>query len=83
MTKIYDTAAKKGRVTLTVNQDLLNKLEPYKQEVNLSAQAELLFADMLEKLEHRAWVTRNDQKLRQHGEEICRNGLAGAEFNRV
>ena len=83
MSKIYDTAAKKGRVTLTVNQDLLDKLEPYKQEVNLSAQAELLFADMLEKLENRAWVMRNDVKLRQHGEEIRKNGLAGAEFIRV
>lgn len=83
MPKLYDIAAKKGRLTLTVNQDLLDKLEPYKQQVNLSAQAELLFADMLEKLEHRAWAERNDAQLRLHGEEIRKNGLAGAEFHRV
>ena len=83
MSKLYDMAARKGRLTLTVNQDLLDKLEPYKQQVNLSAQAEQLFADMLEKLEHRAWVTRNDAQLRQHGDEIRKNGLAGAEFNRI
>lgn len=83
MSKLYDIAAKKGRVTLSVNQDLLEKLEPYKSQVNLSAEAEQLFEQMLERLEHRAWVERNDKALRQHGEEIRQNGLAGAEFNRV
>ena len=34
-------------------------------------------------VEHRAWVERNDKALRQHGEEIRKNGLAGAEFNRL
>lgn len=83
MSKLYDTAAKKGRVTLSVNQDLLDKLEPYKQQVNLSAQAEILFSEMLTRLEHQAWAIRNDSALRQHGEEILKNGLAGAEFSRV
>lgn len=34
-------------------------------------------------VEHRAWVERNDKVLRQHGEEIRKNGLAGAEFNKL
>ncbi|MGV0998524.1 MAG: type II toxin-antitoxin system CcdA family antitoxin [Fluviibacter sp.] len=83
MSHLYDVAAKKGRLTLSVNQDLLDKLEPYKQQVNLSAQAEMLFADMLVRLEHRAWVERNDSALRQHGADIAQSGLAGTEFNRV
>lgn len=83
MTKLYDIAAKKGRVTLSVNQDLLEKLEPYKSKVNLSAEAEQLFEQVLERLEHRSWAERNDAALRQHGEEIRHNGLAGSEFSRI
>jgi len=83
MSKLYDVAAKKGRVTLSVNQDLLEKLEPYKQQINLSAQAEQLFGDLLVRLEHKAWAERNSGALQQHGKEILQNGLAGSEFMRV
>lgn len=58
-------------------------MKPYKQQVNLSTQAEVLFSEMLTQLEHQAWAIRNDNALRQHGEEIRKNGLAGAEFTRV
>lgn len=34
----------------------MDRLEPYKQQDNLSAQAEQLFARMLEELENRAWA---------------------------
>lgn len=34
-------------------------------------------------VEHRAWVERNDKALHRHGEEIRKNGLPGAEFNRL
>lgn len=31
----YDPAARKGHLSLTIHQDLLDRLEPYKQQVNL------------------------------------------------
>ena len=79
----YDPAAPKGRLSLSINQDLLDRLEPYKQQVNLSAQAEQLFARMLEELENRAWADRNADALTAHGRDIAATGLAGAEFERI
>ena len=83
MRTLYDPAARKGRISLSINQDLLDRLEPYKNQVNLSAQAELLFAGMLEALENRAWAERNAGALAAHGADIARTGLAGAEFDRI
>ena len=74
---------RKGRVTLSIDQSLLDRLEPYKQEVNLSALAEQTFQGLLERLENRSWVDRNAEALQQHGREIARTGLAGAEFERI
>ena len=74
---------KKGRVTLSISQDLLDRLEPYKEQINLSAQAEATFSAMLEHLENRAWVERNHEKLIAYGEVIRKNGLAGEEFERI
>ncbi|MDZ4252035.1 MAG: type II toxin-antitoxin system CcdA family antitoxin [Sulfuritalea sp.] len=79
----YDPAARKGRLSLSINQDLLDRLEPYKQQINLSAQAEQLFARMLEELESRAWADRNAEALTAHGRDIAETGLAGAEFERI
>lgn len=79
----YDPTARKGRLSLSINQDLLDRLEPYKQQVNLSAQAEQLFARMLEELENRAWADRNAEALSAHGRDIAGTGLAGAEFERI
>jgi antitoxin CcdA len=79
----YDPAARKGRLSLSINQDLLDRLEPYKQQVNLSAQAEQLFARMLEELENRAWAEKNADALVAHGRDIAATGLAGAEFDRI
>lgn len=79
----YDPAARKGRLSLSINQDLLDRLEPYKQQVNLSAQAEQLFATLLEELENRAWAQRNAEALAAHGRDIAATGLAGAEFDRI
>ncbi|MCX7176784.1 MAG: type II toxin-antitoxin system CcdA family antitoxin [Proteobacteria bacterium] len=79
----YDTTAQKGRLSLSINQDLLDRLEPYKQQVNLSAHAEQLFARMLEELESRAWAERNAESLTAHGRDIAATGLAGAEFDRI
>jgi antitoxin CcdA len=79
----YNPSAKKGRLSLSINQDLLDRLEPYKQQLNFSAQAELLLARMLEELENRTWAERNAEALVQHGVDIASTGLAGAEFERI
>jgi antitoxin CcdA len=79
----YDPTARKGRLSLSINQDLLDRLEPFKQQVNFSAQAEQLFARMLDELENRAWAERNAEALEAHGRDIATTGLAGAEFERT
>lgn len=79
----YDSTAKKGRLSLSINQSLLDRLEPYKQQVNFSAHAEQLLARMLEELENRAWAERNADALSAHGKDIAMTGLAGAEFERI
>jgi len=79
----YDSSAKKGRLSLSINQNLLDRLEPYKQQINFSAQAELLLARILEELENRAWVECNAEALSAHGKDISITGLAGAEFDRI
>ena len=79
----YDPAARKGRLSLSINQDLLDRLEPFKQQVNLSAQAEQLFARMLDELENRAWAEHNADALTAHGGDLAATGLAGAEFERI
>lgn len=79
----YDSTARKGRLSLTINQSLLDRLEPYKHQVNFSAHAERLLARMLEELENRAWAERNAEALAVHGSDISSTGLAGAEFDRI
>lgn len=83
MLKNLDAVARKGRLSLSINQDLLDKLEPYKQQINLSAQAEAFFTRMLEEIENRAWAERNAVALAAHGRDIAGTGLAGEEFERV
>jgi antitoxin CcdA len=79
----YTSSAKKGRLSLSISQDLLDRFEPYKQHVNFSAQAEQMLARLLEELENRAWVERNSEALVAHGMDIAMTGLAGAEFDRI
>lgn len=79
----YNPTAKKGRLSLSINQNLLDRLEPYKQQVNFSAHAEQLLARMLEELENRTWVELNSEALAAHGMDISTTGLAGAEFDRI
>lgn len=83
MPSIYDSPAKKGRLSLSINQNLLDRLEPFKQQVNFSAQAEQLLARLLNELENRAWAERNAEALAAHGMNIASTGLAGAEFDRI
>ena len=79
----HDLAPRKGRLSLSINQELLDRLEPYKQQINLSAQAELAFARLLEELENQSWVQRNAEALLAHGRSIAATGLAGEEFERI
>jgi antitoxin CcdA len=79
----YDSTAKKGRLSLSINQNLLERLEPYKQQVNFSVHAEQLLVRLLEELESRAWAERNADALSKHGRDISVTGLAGAEFDRI
>jgi len=83
MSAVHDRASKKGRLSLSINQDLLNRLEPYKQHINLSAEAEQLFGRLVEQLENCAWAERNADALVAHGRDIAATGLAGAEFDRI
>jgi antitoxin CcdA len=83
MLKNFDSAVRKGRLSLSISQDLLDKLEPYKQQINLSAQAEFFFARLLEEFENRAWAERNAAALVAHGRDIAATGLAGEEFERA
>ncbi len=76
-------AAKKGRLSLSINQDLLDRLAPYKEQINLSARAEQLFAQVLDQYENREWALHNADALAAHGRDIAATGLAGAEFDRI
>ena len=83
MPTALDPIGKKGRLSLSIRQDILDRLEPFKQELNLSAHAEQLFAQLLDALENRRWAERNADALTAHGCDIAATGLAGAEFERI
>ncbi len=83
MAASLDVSARKGRLSLSINQDLLQRLEPYKAQINFSAHAEQLLTELLEKLENRSWAERNAAALEEHGRAIRSNGLAGQEFERI
>lgn len=78
-----DGMPRKGRLTLSIDQGLLDRLEPFKRQINVSAQAERMLASLLEQMEHRNWAERNAEALIAHGREIAVTGLAGAEFERI
>ncbi|MHB1358334.1 MAG: type II toxin-antitoxin system CcdA family antitoxin [Rhodocyclaceae bacterium] len=83
MPNVLDSPIKKGRLSLSIDQNLLDRLEPYKQQINLSAQAEKFLSAMLDEIENRAWVERNSEALIAYGRAIAATGLAGAEYDRI
>ena len=83
MLKNIATPVRKGQPSLSIYQSLLERLEPFKGQVNLSAQAEQFLAGMLDELESRAWAERNAGALKEHGRDIAMTGLAGEEFERI
>lgn len=76
-------SSKKGRLSLSIDQGILNRLEPYKRDINLSAQAEQMIECLLDQLENRDWAKRNAAGLAKYGQAIAATGLAGAEFDRI
>ncbi|TAH43525.1 MAG: hypothetical protein EYC67_14570 [Betaproteobacteria bacterium] len=76
-------SARKGRLSLSIDQGLLDRLESFKDRINLSAHPEQLFGRLLEQLENRDWAARNADALVTHGRDIAATGLAGAEFDRI
>lgn len=74
---------RKGRIQLSISQDVLDRIEPLREEVNFSAEAEQLFSAIAERLERQKWVERNSDALREHGKVIAQSGLAGADFDRI
>lgn len=76
-------STRKGRLSLSIDKGLLDRFEPYKDQVNLSAQTEQFLAGLLDVLENRAWAERNADALIAHGRAIAATGLAGEEFERI
>ena len=74
---------RKGRMQLSISQEVLDRIEPLRDEVNFSAEAEQLFAAIAERIERQKWVERNSDALLEHGQVIAKSGLAGAEFDRI
>jgi hypothetical protein len=79
----YNSVAKNGWLTSSINQDLLDQFEPYKRLLNFSAEAEQLLVGRPEDYKNRAWAERNADALDRHGTDIASTGLAGAEFERI
>lgn len=75
--------SKKGKLTLSISQALLDRLEPYKGQVNLSAHAEEALVHLAAALENQAWLSRNHEALERYGKTIAATGLAGEEFERI
>lgn len=74
---------RKGRMQLSISQEVLDRIEPLRNEVNFSAEAEQLFSAIAERFERQKWLERNSDALREHGRIIAATGLAGAEFERI
>ncbi len=83
MRSATNASSRKGRLSLSIAQDLLDRFEPYRDQINFSAEAERLLARLLERQESLAWVERNSAALIKHGQDIAATGLAGQEFERI
>jgi len=76
-------SARKGRLSLSISQEVLDRLEPYKHEINLSAQAEDMLLHLLEQLENRQWLQHCAEPLARYGNALQASGVAGEEFDRT
>lgn len=80
--KTYQTP-RKGRMQLSISQEVLDRIEPLRQEVNFSIEAERLFCAIADRIERQKWLERNSEALCEHGKMIAQTGLAGADFDRI
>lgn len=80
--KTYQTP-RKGRMQLSISQDVLDRIEPLREEINFSVEAEHLFSAIADRVERQKWLERNAQALLEHGKVIAQTGLAGADFDRI
>ena len=74
---------RKGSMQLSISQEVLDRIEPLREEINFSAEAEQLFSEIADRVERQKWVERNSKALHEHGKVISRTGLAGADFDRI
>lgn len=81
-TKNY-VSQRKGRMQLSISQEVLDRIEPLRDEVNFSAEAERLFSALAERIERQKWLERNSAALHARADVIAQTGLAGAEFERL
>lgn len=82
LAKTY-SSQRKGRMQLSISQEVLDRIEPLRDEVNFSAEAEQLFAALADRVERQRWVERNAEALSERGKALARSGLAGTEFDRI
>lgn len=83
MATVPGREGKKGQILISIHQEILDRLEPFKGKVNLSVQTERFLSNMLDGLESPSWAERNAEALKTHGRDIAATGLAGAEFERI
>lgn len=74
---------RKGRMQLSISQDVLDRIEPLREEINFSAEAEQLFAAIADRVERQKWLESNSEALRERGKVLAQTGLAGADFDRI
>lgn len=80
--KTYQTP-RKGRMQLSISQELLDRINPLREEINFSAEAEQLFTAIVDRVERQKWLERNSEALVERGKVIAQTGLAGADFDRI
>jgi antitoxin CcdA len=78
-----NSSQRKGRMQLSISQEVLDRIEPLREEINFSAEAEQLFSAIATRVERQKWVQRNSEALHEHGRVIAQTGLAGTEFDRT
>lgn len=63
---------------MSMSQEIRDRIEPLRDEVNLSAEVEQLFRTLAERCERKKWFERNAEALCERGKAIARAELAGA-----
>lgn len=78
MAELYNAAAPKQAVNLSINSDLLRKTREL--NINLSATLEQALKDELSKRESAKWVEENRAAIRSYNDFVEQHGCFGDEF---